>query len=212
MRPLLLGLSLLPTALLANLPLSGMAQAELIESQKIITAVTGDWNGDGAVDLAMIVETEPTDPMDMHFFLKDKEHNFLRPAEVVRGQIFAEWNGYDRPGYENSDTEPDLTALPNGSIKLYMPAMPIGSERTNETLTIAYRNGAFVVAGFAYDYKDYQRDNVESACDYNVLTGKGTSSKRQPDGTTMQRLVSVEGRIIAFKDWNPGAGFSACGE
>lgn len=212
MRLLLLGLALLPTALLANLPLSGRALAEPIESQKIITAVTGDWNGDGAVDLALIVETAPTDPMDMHFFLKDKEQNFLRPAEVVREQIFGEWNGYDRPGYENSDTEPELTALPNGSIKLYLPAMPIGSERTNQTLTIAYRNGAFIVAGFAYDYRDHLQDNVASACDYNVLTGKGTSSKKQPNGTTKRKQVSVGRRVIAFKDWNPGTGFTACGE
>ena len=212
MRPLLLGLALLATALLASLGLSGIAWAEPIESQKIITAVSGDWNGDGAIDLAMIVETEPADPMDMHFFLKDKEHNFLRPAEVVREQIFAEWNGYDRPGYENSDTEPDLTALPNGSIKLHLPAMPIGSERTNQTLIIAYRNGAFIVAGFAYDYEDYQQDNVARACDYDVLTGKGMSRKKQPDGTTEQKPVSVEGQVIAFKDWNPGIGFTACGE
>ena len=212
MRPLLLGLALLATALLASLGLSGIAWAEPIESQKIITAVSGDWNGDGAIDLAMIVETEPTDPMDMHFFLKDKEHNFLRPAEVVREQIFAEWNGYDRPGYENSDTEPDLTALPNGSIKLHLPAMPIGSERTNQTLIIAYRNGAFIVAGFAYDYEDYQQDNVARACDYDVLTGKGMSRKKQPDGTTERKPVLVEGQVIAFKDWNPGIGFTACGE
>ena len=212
MRPLLLGRALPATALLASLGLSDFALAEPIESQKIITAVSGDWNGDGAIDLAMIVETEPTDPMDMHFFLKDKEHNFLRPAEVVREQIFAEWNGYDRPGYENSDTEPDLTALPNGSIKLHLPAMPIGSERTNQTLIIAYRTGAFIVAGFAYDYEDYQQDNVARACDYDVLTGKGMSRKKQSDGTTEQKPVSVEGQVIAFKDWNPGIGFTACGE
>ena len=36
--------------------------------------------------------------------------------------------------------------LPNGSIKFYLPAPEIGSERTNQTLTIAYRNGAFIVA------------------------------------------------------------------
>ncbi|CCV08075.1 conserved hypothetical protein [Mesorhizobium metallidurans STM 2683] len=87
--------------------------------------------------MAMIVETEPSDPMDMYFFLRDKEHNFLKPAGIVRGQIYGEWNGYDRPGYEASDTETELTALPNGSIRFYLPAMPTGSERTNETLTIA---------------------------------------------------------------------------
>jgi hypothetical protein len=200
---LLLGLALLPPT---------MALAEPIESQKIITAATGDWNGDGATDLAMIVETEPSFPMDMYFFLRDREGNYLKPAGIVRDQIYGEWNGYDRPGYGNSDTEPELTALPNGSIKLYLPAMPIGAARTNQTLTIAYREGAFIVAGFAYDYQDYQKDNAQSDCDYNVLTGKGHSSKKQPDGSTRQAKVAVEGRVIAFTDWNSGISFTACGE
>ncbi|GLS39212.1 hypothetical protein GCM10010869_48090 [Mesorhizobium tianshanense] len=202
MRAMLFGLMLAPTA----------ALAEPIETQKIITAATGDWNGDGATDLAMIVETEPSEPMDIHFFLRDREHNFLRPAGIVREQITGEWNGYDRPGYEASDTEPELTALPNGSIKLYLPAMPVGSKRTNQTLTLAYRNDAFIVAGFAYDYHDYLEHNVASDCNYNVLTGKGESSRKRPDGTTEQKIVSVEGKIIPFAEWNPGTGFSACGE
>jgi hypothetical protein len=201
--------SLLP-ALTFLLPTAALA--EPIEAQKIITAVTGDFNGDGAVDLAMVVETEPGHPMDVHFFLRDKEHNYLKPVEIVRGQILGEWNDYDRPGYGNSDTEPELTMLPNGSIKFYQPAMPVGSKRTDMTLTIAWRNGAFIVAGFAYDHYDYLEENAESACEYNVLTGKGTSSEKQPDGSTKHKTVSVEGQTIAFKDWSPGTTFTACGD
>ncbi|WP_292550503.1 hypothetical protein [Mesorhizobium sp.] len=130
----------------------------------------------------------------------------------MRETIFGEWNGYDRPGYEASDTEPELTALPNGSIKLYLPAMPVGSKRSNQTLTLAYRNDAFIVAGFAYDYYDHLEENVASDCDYNVLTGKGKSSEQQPDGTTKQKTVAVEGKVIAFSEWNHGTGFDACGE
>ncbi|WP_258602417.1 hypothetical protein [Mesorhizobium sp. AR10] len=203
---------LLIVLLMAGFPLSGAALAEPIETQKIITALTGDWNGDGATDLAMIVETEPSVAMDMHFFLRDKDHNFLRPAGIVREQIYGEWNGYDRPGYEASDTEPELTALPNGSIKLYIPARPVGSARTNTTLTITWRNGAFVVAGFAYDYHDYMKDNVAGDCDYDVLIGKGKGSKMQPDGTTVHYTVSVEGQVIPFAEWNDGSGYAACGE
>ncbi|OWK19562.1 hypothetical protein AJ88_40045 [Mesorhizobium amorphae CCBAU 01583] len=203
MRSMLFGLALL---------LSTSATAEQIESQKIITAATGDFNRDGATDLVMIVETQPSDPMDVHFFLGDKEHNYLKPAGVVREQVYGEWNGYDRPGYENSDTEPQLTALPNGSIKFHLPAMPQGSERTNQTLTIAWREGAFIVAGFAYDHDDALKENSKSSCDYNVLTGKGKSSKQQPDGNTVRKKVSVEGAVVPFAEWNTGTGFSACGE
>lgn len=188
------------------------ASAEPIETARIITALTGDWNGDGGQDLVMIVETEPTEPMDVHFFLRDLEHNYLKPAGIVREQVYGEWNGYDRPGYENSDTEPELAALPNGSIRLHLPAMPIGSSRTNETLTIAYREGAFIVAGYAFDHDDAMKEGAATACDYNVLTGKGWSSKTGVDGTTVRRDVAVAGAVVPFADWNPGTGFAACGE
>lgn len=202
MRSLLFCLALL-------LPASALADP--IESQKIITAATGDWNGDGAIDLAMIVETEPGVAMDMRFFLRDKEHNFLKPAGIVQEQMYGEWNGYDRPGYEASYIEPELTALPNGSIKLDIPGIPTDGARTDQTLTIAWRNGAFVVAGFAYDYHDYMKDNVASDCDYNLLTGKGKSSKMQPDGTRVRKVVSVEGKLIPFAEWDSGASFTDCG-
>lgn len=202
MRALLIGLALL---------LPGAALAEPIESRKIIAAITGDWNGDGATDLAMIVETEPSDPMDMHFFLGDAEHAFLRPAEIVHGQINGEWNGYDRPGYESSDTEPQLTALPNGSIRLRIPALPVGSERTDRTLVIAYRDDAFIVAGFAYEFENYLRENTAAGCQYNVLTGKGESNRMQQNGNVKKTPVAVAGKVIAFQDWNSGIGFSACG-
>ncbi|ESY74177.1 hypothetical protein X740_31945 [Mesorhizobium sp. LNHC221B00] len=203
MKCLLLAFALvLPTA----------ALTEPIETQKIITAAAGDWNGDGAIDLAMIVETEPGAAMDMHFFLRDKEHNFLKPAGIVQEQMYGEWNGYDRPGYEASYIEPELTALPNGSIKLYIPGIPSNGARTDQTLTIAWRNNGFVVAGFSYDYHDYMKDNVASDCDYNLLTGKGKSSKMQPDGTRLHRTVAVEGKVVPIAEWDSGASFTDCGE
>lgn len=189
-----------------------VASAEPIDTQEIITALTGDWNGDGATDLVMIVETEPGSAMDVHFFLRDKEHNYLKPVLMVPEQVYAEWNGFDRPGYENSDTEAELSALPNGSIRLFLPAMPIGSpNRTEQTLSIAYRDSAFIVAGFAYESEDVMQENSRQACDYNVLTGKGWRSFLHADGSEERRPVAVVGRAAPFADWDSGQGFSACG-
>ncbi len=209
MRKMLLALMLL----LPSFPLSGAALGEPIESQKIITALTGDFNGDGATDLAMIVETEPDDDaMDMYFFLRDKKYNSLKPAGIVREHVYGEWNDYDQPDYWGFGTEPELTALPNGSIKLYLPGKLGGGERTNTTLILAWRNDAFVVAGIAYDYFQFGTDTIESSCDYDVLTGKGKSSKRQEDGSMKQAAVSVEGKVIPFAEWDAGIAIGVCGD
>ena len=81
----------------------------------------------------------------------------------------------------------------------------------NQTLTIAYRNETFIVAGFAYDWSDALKDNSERSCEYNVLTGAGQSSSKTENGTNVEAKVAVQGQVIAFKDWNPGMGLSACG-
>jgi len=198
------------SSLFVALLLPTIAVAEPIESLNIITALTGDWNGDGGSDLALIVQTEPTEPMDVHFFVRDMDHNFLRPSETIRGQVYGEWNGHDRPGYEASDTEPELSNLPNGSIRLSLPALPVGSERLNQTLTLAYRGGTFIVAGFSYHYQDYLKENVGKACDYNVLTGKGVARLQKADGSWEEKTVSGDGQVVPFADWNPGTAFTAC--
>jgi hypothetical protein len=107
--------------------------------------------------------------------------------------------------------------LPNGSILLKIPALPIGSARTDQTLTIAYRDNQFVVAGFAYDYVDYlgnathDGEGGNASCDYNVLTGKGRSAKLDKQGKMVEKAVAVEGRTIAFKDWSFSTAIDACG-
>ncbi|WP_275785299.1 hypothetical protein [Pararhizobium gei] len=185
--------------------------AEPIESQKIITALTGDFNGDGGQDLVMIVETEPTADMDMHFFLRDMEHDFLKPVDVARGKITGEWNGYDRPGYEASDTEPQLALLPGGEIKLFIPAPPVGSARTDQTLTLAYRENRFVVSGFSYEYRDFLDETVGSQCSYSVLEGTGRSARKNDAGSMVDKPVSVPAKTIPFREWEISTGFDACG-
>ena len=191
--------------------LGSAACAEPVESQKIITALSGDFNGDGGSDLAMILETEPGDPMDVHLFLRDVEHNYLKPLEVVRGKLYGEWNGFDRSGYENSDTEPTLALLANGSIRLEIPALPIGSRRTNQTLTLAWRDNELFVAGFAYEFFDAMDDTSGSSCEYNVLTGKGKSSKRLSVDKVAEKPVAVTGQTIPFRVWDFSMGIAACG-
>lgn len=188
-----------------------VAFAEPIETQSIITALTGDFNGDEAQDLAMIVQTTPGNPHDVYFFLRDKQHNYLKQVAVMRQQVLGEWNGYDRPGYENSDTEPELTALPNRSIELFMPALPIGSARTDQTLIITHRTNSFIVAGFSYQHEDFQQENSQTSCDYNLITGKGESVRTDNDGKEIRTAISVESRLVSVTDWEAGVGFTACG-
>jgi hypothetical protein len=67
---------------------------------------------------------------------------------------------------------------------------------TTETLTIVYRGGAFLVAGWAQDFYN-SRDEKSSHCSVNYLAGKAV--KRVNDGKDV-RLKGVF-KATGLKDW-----------
>src|SRR4051812_31313522 len=109
---------------------AGTALAEPIDTGNIVAAVTGDWNQDGVPDLALLVRG--SDNMDLHFFLQAKDGGYLQSAGVARGKV---WGTAEPGGIVGR--EPDLKALPNGSIQVITKNDSIGRDRWNQTLTLA---------------------------------------------------------------------------
>ena len=87
--------------------------------------------------------------------------------------------------------EPWLEATEHGSLKLYSENSAIGRNRWEQILTIAYRGGAFVVAGFTYSYYDTLDPDAGGICDVNLLTGKG-EHKGKPFKTSFNALPVQE--------------------
>jgi hypothetical protein len=193
--------------LLAGLVLAlsvGTALADPIDTKNIVAAVTGDFNKDGAQDLALLIRGQ--DDMDLRFFLQDKDGMYLKEAGVALNKV---WGNAQPDGMFGQ--EPELKALPNGSIQVITKNDAVGRDRWNQTLTIAYRNTDFIVAGFTYSYYDTLDPDQNGDCDLNVLTGKG--SAEVPDGKGGQKKVAVSAKpqFIAFKDWPDDGGMKACG-
>ncbi|WP_172298072.1 hypothetical protein [Pseudoruegeria sp. HB172150] len=69
--------------------------------------------------------------------------------------------------------EPELDLAPNGSVRLTSMNESIGRDRWHLTLTIAYRGGAYMVAGYTFDWYDTLDPANTGACDLNLLNGKG---------------------------------------
>jgi hypothetical protein len=98
--------------------------------------------------------------------------------------------------------DPSIEALPGGSIAVHSQNSGIGRNRWEQTLTIAYRNDQFVIAGYTHDYHDTIDLNDSGTCDYNVLTGKVTH-----DG----KAAKVDARTITVAEWTDDVGNKACG-
>jgi len=155
--------------LLAALSAGSVVSAEEgpFRPDTVLDATTGDWNRDGAQDLALLAFSGPEEYMQMgvYIYLRDKERNLLELALAAPGKVWGSRQSYGQ--------EPSIRALDNGSIAIATQNFGIGRERWEHTLSLAYRNGRFVVAGLTFSYFDSLEEYESLDCDLNLLTGKG---------------------------------------
>jgi hypothetical protein len=182
---------------------AGVALADPIDTDNIVAAVTGDFNKDGAQDLALLVRGDGD--MDLRFFLQDKDGQYLKPAGAALGKV---WGTAQPDGVVGQ--EPELKALPNGSLQVITKNGAIGRDRWNQTLTLAYRNTDFIVAGFTYSYYDTLDEANNGDCDLNVLTGKGVANVPDGKGGSKKIAIALAPQFIPFKDWPDDGGMKAC--
>lgn len=136
-----------------------------IDAANILDAAVGDWNRDGAPDLAVLAVGEEGADTGLYVYFRDRDREILDLAIGLPDKI---WGGRDFYGQE-----PSLTALPNGSLAIKTQNFAIGRERWEHTLSIAYRNDRFYVAGLTFNSYDSLQEDSSVHCDLNLRTGKG---------------------------------------
>ncbi len=125
-------------------------------------------------------ETEP-DSADLVIFTDRRAHGEMSILEVVRNISF---NG---PMFGQT---PWLEQAENGSLLLQSEQIGIGRSPWNQTLTIAFRDGAFVVAGLTYS--TYDRIAAGGAnCDVNFLTGDWEIFAERPNPETEETIYEA---------------------
>ncbi|QFY59849.1 hypothetical protein FZ934_05030 [Rhizobium grahamii] len=177
------------------------AQAGQIDPSRIVDAATGDWDGDGKPDLALLVAPEESatdDQIGIYIYLRDSDHELLRLSVGALNKI---WGSTAPDGLFGQ--EPSIKAVGKSSIAIHSQNSAIGRDRWDQTLTLAYRNKQFVVAGYTYNHYDTLDPDAGGSCDYNALTGK-----LQKDG----KDAKAEARVIPITDWNDETGQSICGQ
>ena len=166
---------------------------------RIVDAAVGDWNGDGKADMALLAEAadgSDDDQLGIYIYLRD-DHDLLRLSASAPGKI---WGSTAPDGLYGR--EPSVKAAGKSSIAVRSQNSAAGRDRWEQTLTLAYRNNQFVVAGYTYSHYDTLDPDSGGTCDYNALSGK-----LQKNGKDMK----AEPRTIAIADWNDETGQSICG-
>jgi hypothetical protein len=196
----------LPTTALCFLLVAGIAATPAAAADRIVDAVVGDWNKDGASDLAVLFvpsadgeEERGTGEIGIGIYLRSSERDLLMPAVSLPDKF---WGNAPAGTDGIYGQEPSIKATDSGSILVTTHNDAIGRDRWRQVLTIAYRAGDFIVAGFTYEYYDTLDLERHGSCDLNLLSGKGVVNDKP---------VKVDPLRTTLKDWQDETGFKACG-
>ncbi|MDX8516787.1 hypothetical protein [Mesorhizobium dulcispinae] len=151
-----------------------------------------DIDQDGAMDRAMVMQDDGG-PADLYIYLATGEErpDPSRKPDFVRKEL-------------TEDRILDLEAKGKGSLAITSCFGCGASKSTEDTLTVVYRSGTFLVGGYSrnWDWNIQKSDGtVETTigdCDINYLTGKATASRDLEDG----RPVKGRFKPVPLKDWS----------
>ena len=99
----------------------------------------------------------------------------------------------------NRDTGP---VNGRGSLVVSSENDAIGRDRWHQALTVALRDGRFVVVGITRDSHDTLDPKAGGSCDLNLATGRGTA---------MGKPVTVAAAPVPLADWSDDKLPKLCG-
>ena len=146
--------------------------------------VISDLNGDGLAERFTLIDRDGT--VDL---LIDRTGD----APVLANDIA--WSG-------SIGQKPDLELAPNGSVVLVSMNESVSRSRWHLALTIAFRDGRYVIAGYTYDWYDTLDPAIGGTCDLNLLTGRGTLQKGQGPKTNVRTALRAI-PVTDFRDDRP---------
>jgi len=156
-----------------------------------------DIDQDGKTDRAVIMQA-PGEAADLYIYLGEEKADASRQPDFARKGL-------------TEDRVIDLESKGKGSLLVTSCFGCGASKSTEETLTIVYRQGKFLVGGYSrnWDWNEQTSSGVDTTvgdCDINYLTGKGTASRDLEDG----KPIKGKFRPVPLKDWSADRRPKAC--
>ncbi|RAZ92688.1 hypothetical protein DPM33_02055 [Mesorhizobium hawassense] len=156
-----------------------------------------DIDRDGRTDRAVVIQ-DAGGAADLYIYLNEQKTGPARRPDFVKMGL-------------TEDQVIGLESKGKGSLSITSCFGCGASKSTEETLTIVYRRGEFLVGGYSrnWDWNRQTSSGVETTlgdCDINYLTGKGTASKDLEDG----KPVKGKFKPVPLEDWSSDMRPKAC--
>ncbi len=133
-----------------------------VEPWQVLSSVTNDWNDDGWPDRA-VLGYMPGDEETVLWIYLGSNKGFTLDT-VARGLVVMPFGNGPRP---------ELYVTERGSLQVVSESDSGGRNFWSEVLTIAYREGQFVVAGYTDTNYDTLNPSLSGTCDVNYLARRG---------------------------------------
>ncbi len=174
--------------------------AEPVEPWRVIASLTGNWSDTAFIDRVVLVEVEDErlgPVLDLIVYAENPDtYEF---DEVARIHDVA-WQG------RMWGTHATMIETEAGSIEIQSMNEAIGRNRWHETLTIAYRDGAFRVAGLYNDSYDTLDLEAGGGCSLNFLTGEGEIFDSKWETTPFTHSIPA----LELSYWNASEAYAEC--
>ncbi|MGZ3305984.1 MAG: hypothetical protein ACXU8U_09000, partial [Asticcacaulis sp.] len=150
------------TALAVTTPVSAGTPVS-IPPEKVLSAITGDWNDDGSLDRAVLIDDEDNSSADLAIYTSDGDQKLKLGAFAhdiaFSGAIFG------------SMPQLRIDEKHKGALQVYSENTGVGRDKWERTMTLAFRKGQFVVAGLTLNAWDTLNPKGGGTCDINYLSG-----------------------------------------
>lgn len=164
----------------------GGVAGDLVQGDGVIHAARADWNGDGQMDAAVLIQSKAeTDAADLLIYMGLPAGD-LRLITTNQGIAWSP----DAPGMRAS-----LQVTPHGTLVVRSGNEAISRYRWTEDLTLAWQGGAFVIHGYRYSSRDTLVAGSDYHCTVNLATGEGTKDNK---------AFKVSATAQSLSDWSAG--------
>ncbi len=171
------------------LPALAVAQDRIVEPSQVIAVLNDDLDDDGILDRAVLYYYSDWDFADLSVY-HGTVQGYLE--EAAYSPKIA-WNGHGQ------GVTPYLTRNEAGSLQVMSGNESVGPSRWHETVTIAFRGGRFVVAGYTFETYELNDPDLGGLCDTNYLSGRGVLT---PNSGKAENFRVPKGGI-PLEEWSP---------